>query len=39
MVLPLCLTTIGERGTGPTKKGKLRENENDGGFPGGGHRT
>jgi hypothetical protein len=30
MVLPICLTTIGKRGTHPTKKRKLRENENDG---------
>ena len=28
MVLPLCLTTIGKRGTGPTKKRKIREDKN-----------
>jgi len=33
VVLPLCLTTIGKRGTGPTKKRKLREDEKDGSFP------
>ena len=34
MVLPLCLTTIGKRGTGPAKKRELREMRRMAAFPG-----